>query len=89
MFDLPRIAQPTARPTGFVPLFANPAPDRSLPFALTVADRKLGSMMAGEAASIELDRFATLADAMHAAVMLSGEIGPNPALALIAILDRD
>ena len=89
MFDLPQIAQPTTRPTGFVPLFANPAPDRSLPFALTLADRNVGSMMAGEAASIELDRFSTLDDAMHAAVMLSGESGPNPAPALIAILDRD
>ena len=89
MFDLPQIAQPIARPAGLVPFFANLAPDRSLPFALTVAKRNMGSMMAGESTSIEVDRFATLVDAMHAAVMLSGEFGPNPAPALIAILDRD
>ena len=89
MFDLPQIAQPTTRPTCFVSLSANPAPDRSLPFALTAANRNLGSMMAGEATSIELDRFATLDGAMHAAVMLAGEFGPNPAPALIAIVDRD
>ena len=54
-----------------------------------MATRNVGAMMAGEAAIIELGRFATLADAMHAAVMLADEIGPNPAPALIAILDRD
>lgn len=89
MFDLPQLARPNARPAGFMPFLANPAPDRSLPFALTLADRNVGSMMAGEAASIELDRFATLDDAMHATVMLAGDIGAKSAPFLIAILDRD
>ena len=89
MFDLPQIAQPTTRPSGFVPLSANPAPDCSLPFALTVANRNMGSMMAGEATSFEMGRLATLADAMHATVMLAGDIGANSAPVLIAILDRD
>jgi hypothetical protein len=89
MFDLPQMSQPITRPTAFMPFLANPARDHSLPFALTLADRNMGSMMAGEAASAELDRFATLVDAMHAAVMLAGDTGANPAPALIAILDRD
>ena len=63
---------PSASAAGFfMPFLANSAADHSLPFALTVADRKVGSMMAGEPTHFELDRFATLADAMHAAVMLS------------------
>ena len=89
MFDLPQMPQPITRPTAFMPFLANPARDHSLPFALTLADRNMGSMMAGEATSAELDRFATLAAAMHSAVMLAGEFGPNPAHALIAIVDRD
>ena len=89
MFDLPQIARPTTRPIGFVSLTANPAADRSLPFALTMAARNVGSMMAGEATSFEMGRLATLADAMHATVMLAGDIGANSAPVLIAILDRD
>ena len=89
MLERPQMPPPMARPSGFGPFCTNPTAERSLPFALTLATRNVGAMMAGESASIELDRFATLADAMHAAVMLSGAFGPNRAPALIAILDRD
>ena len=60
MFDLPQMPQPMARPAGFVPFFVNPAPDHTLPFALTVAARNVESMMAGEATHFELDRTSPL-----------------------------
>ena len=89
MFDLHHVPQPTVRPASFAPLFANPTADRSLPFVLTVDSRDLGAALAGEAACVELDRFATLVEAMHSAVTVAGQTEPDSAPSMLAILDRD
>ena len=89
MFDIHHVPQPSARPAGAAPLFANPTVDQSLPFVLTMASQDLGAALAGEAACVELDRFATLAEAVLSAVTAAGETESDSASQMLAILDRD
>ena len=41
------------------------------------------------ASCVELDRFATLVEAMHSAVTVAGQTEPDSAPSMLAILDRD
>ena len=70
-------------------MFANPTADWSRPFVLTVASQGLGAALARVAASVEVDRFGTLADAMLSAVAIAGQIAPDSTPQMLAILDRD
>ena len=89
MLDLHHVPQSSARPAGAAPPFANPTVNRSLPFVLTMASQDLGAALAGEAACVELDRFATLAEAVLSAVTAAGETESDSASQMLAILDRD
>ena len=89
MFDLSFPVQPIALPAAFASVFANADPDPSPPFALTMPVHNPAAAMSGEARSVVLDRFATLADAMRGAISHAEQIGPDAAPQVIAILDRD
>jgi len=89
MFDLSLAVLPTARPAAFPPVFTNVAPDPSLPFALTMPAQNVAAAMASEARPVVLDRFATLAEAMHGAIAYAEQSNPEETPSLLAILDRD
>jgi len=89
MFDLPFPALPMALPAALPPMFANAATDASLSFALTSPDRSPWAAMSGAARPRVLDRFATLADAMRAAIAFAEQIACDTAPQMLAILDRD
>ncbi|WP_050521947.1 hypothetical protein [Pseudorhodobacter wandonensis] len=89
MFDLSLPIQPTSPPLGFPPCFATRLADPSLPFALTRSCRNPAAAMSGQAGPTILNRFATLAEAMQAAITHADELAQNSAPQLLAILDRD
>ena len=89
MFDLSFPVQPIALPAAFASVFASADPDPSPPFALTLPVHNPAAAMSGEARSVVLDRFATLADAMRGAIFHAEQIDPDAAPQVIAILDRD
>jgi len=89
MSDISFPAQTTARAAGFAPVFPNAARDSSLPFALTMPAQDPAAAMSGEARPVVLDRFATLAEAMHGAIAYAEQSSPEEAPSLLAILDRD
>ncbi len=90
MFDLFPNPQPQPLPhpahgnSDFISFF----PDQGLPFALTVAAQSTAAAMSGAARAVELARFATLADAMHGAVKIAGQIDSQAVPKILAILDR-
>jgi hypothetical protein len=89
MFDLSVPVLPISRPLGFPPCFATRLADPSLPFALTIPCRNPAAVMSGQAGPTFLNRFATLAEAMQAAITYADELAQNSAPQLLAILDRD
>ena len=89
MFDLPLPIQSSTRPMGPVPGAPTVTPDPSLPFALTRMQRTPAALMSGTAASVVVERFATLAEAMQGAFELAEDNGSDAAPQLLAILDCD
>ena len=89
MFDLPLPLQPSPRLMGPVANGGTVASDPSLPFALTRTHRTPAALMSGTAASVVVERFATLADAMQGAFELAEDNGSDAAPQLLAILDYD
>ena len=89
MFDLSLPVQPTSRPFGFTRGPQSAASDPSLPFALTLSCHTAAALVSGETATAVLDRFATLAEAMHGAIHCAEEIAPSAAPQLLTILDRE
>ena len=89
MFDLsfPALSAP------FSVVFALVTPhgtvDPTLPFALTLADRKPEAAMSGEARPKIVGHFTTLAEAMRGAIKMAEELEPDAAPRMLAILDRD
>jgi hypothetical protein len=89
MFDLSVPIQPISPPLGFTPNFPTRLADPSLPFALTIPCRNSAAVMSGQAGPTILNRFATLAEAMQAAITYADEVAQTSAPQLLAILDRD
>lgn len=89
MFDLALPIQPTSPPLGFTSNFPTRLADPSLPFALTIPCRNSAAVMSGQAGPTILNRFATLAEAMQAAITYADEVAQNSAPQVLAILDRD
>jgi hypothetical protein len=89
MLDLYPNPQPFLHLARGNPDFFSFVPERRLPFVLTVAAHSTAAAMAGEALSVELARFATLADAMHGAVKIAGQIDSQAVPKILTILDRD
>lgn len=89
MFDLPLPIHPTAYARGVPPHFPSGDIDPSHPFALTLSRRAPTDLLSGRAAPLVLARFATLAEAMQAAIDHAEGIAPDAAPQLLAILDRD
>ncbi|MGO4910021.1 DNA repair protein RadC [Pseudorhodobacter sp. W20_MBD10_FR17] len=89
MFDFALPIQPISRSLGCPPCFATRLADPSLPFALTIPCRTPAAVMSGQAGPTILNRFATLAEAMQAAITYADEVAQTSAPQLLAILDRD
>jgi hypothetical protein len=89
MFDLPLPIHPTAYARGVPPHFPSGDIDPSHPFALTLSRRAPTDLLSGRAAPLVLARFATLTDAMQAAIDHADGMTPDAAPQLLAILDRD
>jgi hypothetical protein len=71
------------------PGFPSGGTDFSLAFALTLSRRAPADLMSGQAAPLDLARFATLAEAMQGVIDHAEEIDPDAAPQLLAIVDRD
>ncbi|TKD13438.1 DNA repair protein RadC [Rhodobacter capsulatus] len=78
-----------ATPTTRFDADAFPSPNPDLPFVLKLVAPDLGAAMSGQDRPVELDRYATLADAMFAAVVLAQEVGADVAPHMMVILDRE
>lgn len=89
MFDLPFPALSAPFPAGFSPDTPHGTVDPTLPFALTLADRKPEAAMSGEARPKIVGHFTTLAEAMRGAIKMVEELEPDAAPRMVAIFDRD
>lgn len=68
---------------------AFPSHNPDLPFVLKLVAPDRGAAMAGQDRPVELDSYASLADAMFAAVVLAQEVGADVAPHMMVILDRE
>lgn len=68
---------------------AFPSHNPDLPFVLKLVAPDRGAAMAGQDRPVELDSYASLADAMVAAVVLAQEVGADVAPHMMVILDRE
>ncbi|TQD33336.1 DNA repair protein RadC (plasmid) [Rhodobacter capsulatus] len=68
---------------------AFPSHNPDLPFVLKLVAPDRGAAMAGLDRPVELDSYASLADAMFAAVVLAQEVGADVAPHMMVILDRE
>lgn len=80
---------PKATPTTRFDANAFPSPNPDLPFVLKLVAPDRGAAMAGQDRPVELDRYATLADAMFAAVVLAQEVGADVSPHMMVILDHE
>ena len=89
MFDHSFPAPTPVFPLPVQPAFANIAADTDLAFALTTPDHSPRAAMSGTARPTVLDRFATLAEAMRAAIAHADQMAFDASPQMLAILDRD
>lgn len=68
---------------------AFPSHNPDLPFVLKLVAPDRGAAMAGLDRPVELDSYASLADAMFAEVVLAQEVGADVAPHMMVILDRE
>ena len=89
MFDLPFPALSAPYPAGSGPIFPHGISDPTLPFSLTLPGRRPAAAMSGEARPLVVGHFGTLAEAMRGAIVMAGDLEPDTAPMMLAILDRD
>ncbi|WP_323764043.1 DNA repair protein RadC [Marinovum sp.] len=89
MFDLPVSAHLTAHSGRCGQKWADVAAKQDFPFVLTLSARSAADAMSGQAEPDALDRFATLAEAMHAAIEFAENLDSISTQQILAILDRD
>ena len=89
MFDLSLPTPPIPHAVGHMPVCSILAPDPELRFALTTPESNAAAAMAGEARPRVIDRFATLAEAMQAAILHAERLTTGAAPRMLAILDRE
>lgn len=89
MFDHSLPTPPIPHAVGCAPVCPNPAADPELRFALAMPESNAAAAMAGEARPRVIDRFATLAEAMHGAIAEAERHRLGAAPRMLAILDRE